>query len=334
MHISKQAIEAGAKAIAKTYSGHEQDYAGWIGHSSACLTEALKHIIPKECDDDLFNRCCYVFDKTRGTFNDGMRAAINHAFTLLRGEGKQANIGDDLVSALTQGVADLKNGVPLKATEYANGERKTGTFANGKFTPTVKECLTTEPDDEQVERVARAIHDETGGRLAWEENRNQMHWFGLARAAISAMQCGETFNKGRNDALRIVGEWLGITMPTFRSVRNRIDELKSSAMQGTMYGVWRICPEHFVTILNGVPVRPSIDKAYMETLAEFANKEFDGDYEVRPYVEQVEETAEEIANRILTPPMFYSESFCVEAQQRVAAAITAERAKATKGVQS
>lgn len=44
MNISKQAIEAGARAIARTYSGHEQDYARWINHSSACLTAAIPHL--------------------------------------------------------------------------------------------------------------------------------------------------------------------------------------------------------------------------------------------------------------------------------------------------
>jgi hypothetical protein len=101
-------------------------------------------------------------------------------------EPPKPSVGEELVLALTQGIADLENGVPLKATQYTNGERVTGTFTHGQFS-----VAKPPADAEQVERVKAAIIKELAGDNQHSARVYNTMATDLARAAIAAMGGGK-----------------------------------------------------------------------------------------------------------------------------------------------
>lgn len=138
----------------------------------------------------------------------------------------------ELAKGLTQMRDDLKNGVPLKATQIENGNRTTGTYANGEFMSDDGEnapvggvklpdsMRMTKPDDAEVERVAPVVYNELQNAMStmpivvWDGyDKNPSHdlsracrW--IARAAISAMRgkrWGVWRKKGSYEGLWIEG---------------------------------------------------------------------------------------------------------------------------------
>ena len=136
MNISKQAIEAGAKAN-WVYNGfapehwnehHKKD--GWLEEAEAMLTAALEHIIPAKCGSDIVNVFQLAYNQESAANGVNAReAGINAVLSHLRGEGKQAEASTP---------------------------------------PTVKECLTVEPNPDDVERVARAMFDRAAWKYGWK----------------------------------------------------------------------------------------------------------------------------------------------------------------------
>ncbi len=164
MNISKQAIEAGAKS-ARTNSngGHNkiswesldtdaQEH--WRSMATSVLTAALEHIIPAKCGSDIVNVFQLAYNQESAANGVNAReAGINAVLSHLRGEGKQAEASTP---------------------------------------PTVKECLTVEPNPDDVERVARAIDRaawKCGWKVGWDGQTEEARdsYRDAATAAIRAM---------------------------------------------------------------------------------------------------------------------------------------------------
>jgi hypothetical protein len=105
----------------------------------------------------------------------------------------------------------------------------------------------------------------------------------------------DDFNRGRNDALRQVAEWLGTEMPTFANVKKKIEELKQP---GQLFGVWVISEQHWYEHAVGSRF-VTTDTHAANVVKSLVSRHYRVDCEVRPYTAPREETAEEIAKREL-----------------------------------
>ncbi len=182
MNISKQAIEAGAKGMYLRYNS----------------------VRPSPAWEELPENTRMVY---REQFAAGLTAALEHiiphedelrsAFHKAYGShnGKHASSVDAGISAVLS---------------HLRGE---GKQAEASAPPTVEECLTVEPNPDDVERVARAMFDRAAWKCGWkvgwdgqtEETRDSYR--DAATAAIRAMngQLWGVWDNERNEWMKMPG---------------------------------------------------------------------------------------------------------------------------------
>ncbi len=168
-------------------------------------------------------------------------------------EPPKPSVGEELVLALTQGIADLENGVPLKATQYTNGERVTGTFTHGQFS-----VAKPPADAEQVERVKAAIIKELAGDNQHSARVYNTMATDLARAAIAAMGGGKrwgvwndthkcwysgNFNSSDRDAVEMLLGAVQANGHTDRTGRRVVFEVREYAEQAVVKTAEEIAAE-------------------------------------------------------------------------------------------
>lgn len=182
MNISKQAIEAGEKALTKFVNERGLKMVKCYPNLAAeeALAAALEHIIPKESDHAMFS----VFDAAYGERDThawqnrvfrGLAAVLAH----LRGEGKQAEASTLLVDP-----AIVKEASAFASAWIPDAHKSvTMPCRPNPLLPTTPASQEPNPDD--VERVARAI-----AAAASPNNRSESwpkQWENEATAAIRAM---------------------------------------------------------------------------------------------------------------------------------------------------
>jgi len=202
-----------------------------------------------------------------------------------------------------------------------------------------------EPNPDDVERVARAMVEARPG-CYWNgcSAMTQREWLQSATAAIRAMngQLWGVWDNERNEWMKMPGSETDFTTTCTAAATCvccvqpnkslRILPYKATE-SGIVVCVSKEWSKDLITSKLCVRDNTGSVRAWIQNTGDE-----EGDYEiakavdarlrlasvaaeVRPYTAPREESAEEIAMSILTPPMFYSESFMKDAQARVAQAI-------------